>query len=99
MRRYVSIVSIAAMIVAGASAANFGRRLRLVQLPACALTTPDVAACRVQQPLKSTNDAAAQTVHTDALSGNDTVLAATAGSSGSNGDFGATSLAPSDSWS
>lgn len=84
---------------ANAGGANFGQRLRLVQLPACALTTPDVAACRVQQPLKSTNDAATQTVHTDALSSGATVLAATAGPSGSNGDFGATSLSPSDSWS
>ncbi|MGW7002512.1 polymorphic toxin-type HINT domain-containing protein [Streptomyces sp. NPDC054933] len=37
---------------------NFGSRLHLVELPACALTTPQHASCRVQTPLKSTNSAA-----------------------------------------
>lgn len=35
---------------------NFADRLALVQLPACALTTPSVAACRVQTPVKFVND-------------------------------------------
>jgi RHS repeat-associated protein len=35
---------------------NFGSRLRLVSLPACALTTPQVAACRRQTPLDSVQD-------------------------------------------
>ncbi|MEV4283405.1 polymorphic toxin-type HINT domain-containing protein [Actinoplanes xinjiangensis] len=35
---------------------NYGSRLQLVQLPACALTTPEVAACRTRTPLKSSND-------------------------------------------
>ena len=39
---------------------NYGSRLRLVQLPACALTTPQLAACRTQTPLASTNDVSAQ---------------------------------------
>ncbi|GAA2018275.1 RHS repeat-associated core domain-containing protein [Catenulispora yoronensis] len=30
---------------------DFGSRLHLVQLPACALTTPDIAACRIQTPV------------------------------------------------
>ncbi|MFC1432234.1 RHS repeat-associated core domain-containing protein [Streptacidiphilus sp. N1-3] len=37
---------------------DFGGRLRLVALPACVLTTPQVPACRVQRPLVSANDAA-----------------------------------------
>ncbi|WP_020116548.1 RHS repeat-associated core domain-containing protein [Streptomyces canus] len=37
-------------------------RLRLVQLPACALTTPNKAACRVETPLDSSNDVSAQAV-------------------------------------
>lgn len=41
---------------------NYGSRLSLVELPACALTTPKVAACRVQKKLASTNDATGQTV-------------------------------------
>src|SRR5579884_405432 len=35
---------------------NYGSRLRLVELPACALTTPQVTACRTQTPLSSVND-------------------------------------------
>ncbi|MBS2966505.1 hypothetical protein KGA66_25925 [Actinocrinis puniceicyclus] len=35
---------------------DYGSRLRLVQLPACALTTPQLAVCRTQTPLPSTND-------------------------------------------
>ena len=35
---------------------NFGTRLQLVKLPACALTTPQVAACRRQTPLGSVQD-------------------------------------------
>lgn len=35
-------------------------RLTLVSLPACALSTPDVAACRVQHPLTFTRDAKAK---------------------------------------
>jgi RHS repeat-associated protein len=41
---------------------NYGSRLVLVELPECALTTPQVAECRVQTPVASTNDAAGQTV-------------------------------------
>jgi hypothetical protein len=36
---------------------NYASRLRLVQLPACALTTPQLAKCRKQTPLTSRNDA------------------------------------------
>lgn len=35
----------------GLYGAGFESRLHLVELPACALTTPDVAACRVQTPV------------------------------------------------
>ncbi len=44
---------------------NYGSRLHLVELPACALTTPQVAACRTQKPLGSTNDPAAKAVSAD----------------------------------
>ena len=36
---------------------DWSSRLHLVQLPACALTTPTAAACRKQTPLASTNSA------------------------------------------
>ncbi|MFJ8078829.1 RHS repeat-associated core domain-containing protein [Streptomyces sp. NPDC096176] len=41
---------------------GWGQRLRLVQLPACALTAPQKAECRKQAPLLSANDLAMQTV-------------------------------------
>ncbi len=47
-------------------AAKFGggwsQRLRMVQLPACALSTPEKAECRKQTPLRSENDPKAQSV-------------------------------------
>jgi RHS repeat-associated protein len=103
-----------------AGGADFGDRLRLVQLPACALTTPQLPSCQVQTPLASTNDAKASKlsaqVQVDArafsvahpsaaaaqgrsAAASPTVLAAVAGASSSNGDFTATSLSPSGTWS
>jgi YD repeat-containing protein len=38
-----------------ASGGDYASRLRLVELPACALTTPDVPACRHQVPLSTSN--------------------------------------------
>lgn len=40
---------------ANLNGANFGRRLRLVRLPSCALTTPELPRCQFQQPLESVN--------------------------------------------
>lgn len=111
---------------------NYASRLRLVQLPACALTDPERAACRVEKPLASTLDPASTSVSatvplaarttapaspasptapataakaaltTAVAAPTDTVLAAVATSGGtgsSAGTYGATSLAPSGSWS
>ncbi|PRH80191.1 Rhs family-like protein [Streptomyces solincola] len=93
---------------------DWGSRLRLVQLPACALTTPDKAQCRTRTELTGGNDAEAGTVHATvdltgkattapgkaarAASGGAMVLAATADSAGPGGNHGATSLSPSGSW-
>ncbi len=41
---------------------NYGTRLRLVELPACALTTPRRAGCRQETPLRSVQDVKADTV-------------------------------------
>lgn len=142
--------------------ANWGNRLQLVQLPACALATPRLAKCQVQTPMGSSNPGrgtltalvhsqvaqavpapppstgtaaptptptpgAAGSVTPSPTSGRSTastpnatssansaatsaakprakqsstvVMAVTAGTSGSNGAFTATSLAPSGSWS
>lgn len=121
---------------------SYGARLTLVQMPACALTTPSVAACRKQTPVRSANDPVAQTVSAQVTlksgsvgssatsssssfshgivgaasaqldstatasgtGGAAMVLAATASPSGGDGggaagQYGATSLQPSGTWS
>ncbi|MBS2545308.1 RHS repeat-associated core domain-containing protein [Catenulispora sp. NL8] len=50
---------------AAAFGGDYSDRLRLIQLPACALTTPGVPACRVQSPLGSVVDSATKTVGAD----------------------------------
>ncbi|MEU1495550.1 RHS repeat-associated core domain-containing protein [Streptomyces sp. NPDC005776] len=95
--------------------AGWSSRLRLVQLPACALTTPDKAACLKGVPLATDNDTAARTLtatvafsatqdtdkqaHTTSSSGSMVVLAAAAATDGGEGSYKATSLSPSGSWS
>ncbi|MFF1482304.1 RHS repeat domain-containing protein [Streptomyces sp. NPDC058301] len=96
---------------------DWASRLRLVQMPACALSTPDKAECRTQTPLATRNNAKSHTLTAtvavspqststasarpglrSALVSGATVLAATAGSEGAGGDYKATSLQPSGSW-
>jgi RHS repeat-associated protein len=104
-------VSLDYAAVRNAYGADWATRLRLVALPACALSTPDSAACR-GTALPSSNDArharvsadvtlpGAPTggVRADALGANAVLVAATAGPSGTAGDFTATPLAPSSTW-
>ncbi|WP_416983079.1 RHS repeat-associated core domain-containing protein [Streptomyces sp. T028] len=47
---------------ASAVGGGWSQRLHVVQLPACALTTPQKADCRTQRPLPSDNDTAHQSV-------------------------------------
>jgi RHS repeat-associated protein len=81
---------------------DWASRLRLVTLPACALSTPQRAECRVQTPLTSTNDAGAgqlsATLAAPTTAGASVVVAATSAPSGGGGDFTATALRPSGSW-
>ncbi|MEV0133324.1 RHS repeat-associated core domain-containing protein [Dactylosporangium sp. NPDC050688] len=77
---------------------DWASRLRLVELPACALTTPGEAACRAV-PVASHNDLAQQQVTADVtVHGASTLMALTAGASGNAGDFKATSLQASSTW-
>ncbi|MFF4198307.1 polymorphic toxin-type HINT domain-containing protein [Nonomuraea sp. NPDC001831] len=87
---------------------SYGSRLRLVSLPACALTSPDKPECRQTTAIASANDPAASTLtgeitlNADARSltaSGPMVLAATTGPSGSQGDYRATSLSASATWS
>jgi hypothetical protein len=94
---------------ADAYGGNFGSRLRLAAMPACALTSPRTPACRVQTPLpQSANSAQARTVYAQVnASAQAMVLAATTGGSADGGNDGgspagtysATSLKPSGAWS
>ncbi|MFG2722579.1 RHS repeat-associated core domain-containing protein [Streptomyces sp. NPDC048416] len=52
---------------ADAAGAGYGERLRLVQLPACVLTTPSRPECRTSTPLAGANDAEKHTVTADAV--------------------------------
>lgn len=85
---------------------DWGSRLRLVRLPACALTTPEKAECRTRTELGGSNDAAERTVSATvdlprvktARTAAPMVLAASAAASGPGGSHEATSLSPTGSW-
>ncbi|MBW6439213.1 RHS repeat protein [Actinoplanes hulinensis] len=84
---------------AAAYGADWSSRLRLRSLPACALTTPSKPGCE-GTPLTTDNDVTAQTLSAEvAVSSASTLVAATAATSGPAGDFAATSLNASSTWS
>ncbi|MHC0430919.1 hypothetical protein ACX6XY_12105 [Streptomyces sp. O3] len=81
---------------------GYGSRLTLVELPACALTTPEKQSCRTSEPVETVNDTDKQTLTTDGVAlhaSAPTVLAAVAAEEGENSDYTATSLSPSATWS
>ena len=91
---------------------DYASRLHLVELPACALTTPRLAVCRRQVSLPSADDVrdfrlgADVTVPKELMSepvdaaapAAAVVLAATTSTSGSAGSFGATPLSEAGTW-
>ncbi|MGW2843742.1 RHS repeat-associated core domain-containing protein [Streptomyces sp. NPDC001274] len=80
---------------------SYAARMRLVELPACALTTPDKKQCRTGEPVAATNDTEKQTLTAQSVSlraDGPTVLAATAAAAGDKGDYKATPLSPSSTW-
>ncbi|MCI0689261.1 MAG: hypothetical protein L0Y54_18815, partial [Sporichthyaceae bacterium] len=84
---------------------DYGSRLRLVSLPACALTTPGRSRCRVQTPVVgAVNDTAAREVSGQVVlpaadgGGGLVVLAVESEQEGTAGTFSATSLSPAGSW-
>ncbi|HEX5114174.1 MAG TPA: RHS repeat-associated core domain-containing protein [Pseudonocardiaceae bacterium] len=85
---------------ADAFGGDWSSRLRMVTMPACALTTPGVATCRTQTPIVSANNAGARTVSADVPTSGTAavVVAATSDAGGGGGDFTATSLKPSGQW-
>ncbi|MET9113215.1 polymorphic toxin-type HINT domain-containing protein [Streptomyces longwoodensis] len=87
---------------AGAYGGGYGERLRLVQLPACVLSTPDQPQCRTARPVRTVNDTEHKTLTAQAVTlgaSAATVLAAAADTGSGLGDYKATSLSPSASWS
>jgi RHS repeat-associated protein len=91
----------------GAFGGAWGSRLRLVELPGCAVTTPGRAACVDATLVQSVNDTDAQqvsaTVQLDesresADASGTLVLAVTAEESSEAGDFTATDLQAAGSW-
>ncbi|MGW4804852.1 RHS repeat-associated core domain-containing protein [Kitasatospora sp. NPDC004272] len=100
--------------IAQAYGGGWASRLHLVQLPACALTTPQYASCRTQRPLETVNDPVAHkltatvqlpaqdttsgALKLDAVTDSGTAVAAVAGTGGSQGSYTATSLSASGSW-
>ncbi|MFJ2264611.1 polymorphic toxin type 28 domain-containing protein [Streptomyces sp. NPDC087844] len=83
---------------------NFGPRLRLVTLPACALTTPQKKACRAQKQVSGADNNTNSQTLTGTVSarsltaGTPMLLAAAADTSGGGGDYSATSLSPTATW-
>ncbi|MFI9787887.1 RHS repeat-associated core domain-containing protein [Kitasatospora sp. NPDC051984] len=83
---------------------NYSSRLQLVTLPACALTTPEVASCRVQTLLPTQRDAKASSVSAEvelsSTSGTQVLAATDSGDQGGGptGNYAASSLSPAGSW-
>ncbi|MBD7950801.1 RHS repeat-associated core domain-containing protein [Oerskovia rustica] len=82
---------------AGAFGGDWASRLQVVSLPDCDLASPG-AGCGEQVALESTNDATAGVVTARVAPAAMGVLAVTAGTSGSTGNWSATSLSPSATW-
>jgi RHS repeat-associated protein len=83
--------------------AGWGARLRLVELPECALTTPHADGCLAPTPVASSNNTGAQTVSADLRlerePADSRVFAVTAAAaSEGSGDYRATDLSPTGSW-
>ncbi|MEU7511535.1 putative adhesin [Streptomyces sp. NPDC042898] len=90
---------------ADAYTGNWSSRLRMVQLPACAISTPEKPACRATTPLPSGNDTKDKSVtaqvtvpETTSAASGFTVLALSAGATSEQGSYDATPLSPSATW-
>jgi RHS repeat-associated protein len=89
-----------------ADGGDYAARLHLVELPACALSTPRVARCRVQTPVASADDVATMRLGANVAlpaagagsAAPQVVLAAATSPSGSAGDFSATPFSEAGSW-
>ncbi len=85
---------------AAAYGGDWAARLGLVALPACALSTPELAECQTGTRVPAVNDTEAGTLTAQVtLDGGQTqLLSMGAGPSGDNGDYTATGLSPAGTW-
>lgn len=85
---------------ADAVGADWAGRLRWIAAPACILDTPEDEACQQISLLDSANDPAAQRLAGEvSLAGGPMVVMAAGAPTSAGGDFTATGLSPSSSWS
>lgn len=80
----------------------YAARVKLVQLPACAATTPEDSACTTSTVIAATNIQSEYMLTTDSLAvppSGRALFAVTAGASSDQGDYKATSLSASATWS
>ncbi|WP_459246770.1 polymorphic toxin-type HINT domain-containing protein [Streptomyces youssoufiensis] len=94
-------VSVNYSAFAEAYGGDYASRLRLRELPACALTTPNKAECRTSKPLAAVNDTERRSLTAEAVTlraDRATVLAASAEAQGDKGDYKASPLSPSATW-
>ncbi|MEU4743522.1 RHS repeat-associated core domain-containing protein [Actinosynnema sp. NPDC023658] len=80
---------------------DYGQRLRLVSYPECVLSTPGKADCRRATPVEHVNTVDKHLTGEISLASPSSamVLAATAGGESGQGDYTATPLSPTGSWS
>ncbi|MCX4468532.1 polymorphic toxin-type HINT domain-containing protein [Streptomyces albidoflavus] len=81
---------------------GYGARLTLVELPACALEASGKSDCPAPTPVQTQNDTETRTLTAPAVTvraGTPTILAAVADDEGETGDYKATPLAASSTWS
>ncbi|GAA0385514.1 RHS repeat-associated core domain-containing protein [Microbispora corallina] len=87
---------------ASAYGGDWSGRLSLVRLPACALTTPEKAACRATTPLRTANDVAGRTLSADLPAATSPLLVAISAGQGESakgsGDYTAAQLSSSSTW-
>lgn len=86
---------------ANAFGGDYAHRLTMSAVPDCVLSTPDRAECAATTPLRSTNAASRHQLTGEVTLGDakSMLVAVTAAASSGSGDFTATSLAPTGSWS
>lgn len=88
---------------AGLYGGSWDDRLTMVQVPACALDTPQKSACQTTMPLKVVNRSGEDVLVVQGVTvaggSEPAVLALMADESGKTGTFGATPLAPAGTWS